>query len=176
MLLLLLLLLLWLLRCVASFIYDLTSCLCQKEAAQSATRRELGAMQSLAQLHKVEIKFSTRGGGGKRGLCGVSSGCGNLRCNCREEAPNQDVVARPGKFFDTNNTQSPPVSVCVSVCVHILLSLLRYLFLSAFFSLDCSKKQVFLALVFLLASFGSGDKPTLQLQLLLFSLLLLAGI
>lgn len=69
-LLLLPLLLLWLLRCVASFIYDLTSCLCQKEEAQSATRRELGAMQSLAQLHKVEIKFSTGGRGAE-----ASGGC-----------------------------------------------------------------------------------------------------
>lgn len=147
-LLLLLLLLLWLLRCVASFIYDLTSCLCQQEAAQSATRRELGAMQSLAQLHKVEIKFSTRGGGGKRGLRSVSSGCGNLRCNCREEAPNQDVVARPGKFFDTNNTQSPPVSVCVCVCLCTFYSAFCVIYFYQRFSLSTAARNKFSSLWF----------------------------
>lgn len=72
------------------------------------------------------------GAGGKRGLCGVSSGCGNLRCNCREEAPNQDVVARPGKFFDTNNTQS--LTVCVCVCAHFTQPFALFIFISVFLS------------------------------------------
>lgn len=104
------------------------------------------------------------GTGGKRGLCGVSSGCGNLRCNCREEAPNQDVVARPGKFFDTNNTQS--LTVCVCVCTFYSAFCVIYFYQR--FSLSTAARNKFSSLwFFLLASFGSGDKPTLQLLLLL---------
>lgn len=97
---------------------------------------------------KWKSSLAQGGGGGKRGLRSVSSGCGNLRCNCREEAPNQDVVARPGKFFDTNNTQSPPVSVCVCVCLCTFYSAFCVIYFYQRFSLSTAARNKFSSLWF----------------------------
>lgn len=98
-------------------------------------RRQAGAVRRVQRLWQFTVQLPRRGT--------------KSRCCCKAWK-----ILR-----HEQHTVSSSKCVCVCVFVHILLSLLRYLFLSAFFSLECSKKQVFLALVFLLASFGSGDKP-----------------
>lgn len=107
----------------------------EEDAEQEEQQVAVGREQR-AQLYQVEIKFGDAVGSGAE-RSGVSSGCGNLRCNCREEAPNQDVVARGGLENSTTratHTHTHSESLLFSLCAHFTQPSVLFIFISAFFS------------------------------------------